>query len=127
MICRLAYNSERLLFGTCPGSADRNDACGDVVAFCRKIPVLSGVRSGLRFSMLNKIMYMSNYKNAGGRIYAKNRYHSLAKPQKQPVQPVNRRTGIFALNMTFTYPTGKRPRFPILTFIAPTGTTTASW
>ena len=98
---------------------------GDTVAFAGKF-LFYLVFAPACASMLNKIMYMSNYKMQAGRSMRRIDTILLAKSQKQPMQPVKPQNGDICFeHVTFTYPTGETPAISDINFIAPTGTTTA--
>lgn len=98
---------------------------GDTVAFAGKF-LFYLVFAPACASMLNKIMYMSNYKMQAVESMRRIDTILLAKPQKQPMQPVKPQNGDICFeHVTFTYPTGETPAISDINFIAPTGTTTA--
>ncbi|MCD7861959.1 MAG: ATP-binding cassette domain-containing protein [Lachnospiraceae bacterium] len=77
-------------------------------------------------AMLNKIMYMMNYKMQAVESMRRLDTLLLAKEQRQPKEPdKSQGSDICFDHVTFTYPTGEKPAITDVSFTAKAGTTTA--
>ena len=77
-------------------------------------------------AMLNKIMYMTNYKMQAMESMRRIDEILLVGEQVQPQHPEKtKNSDICYENVTFTYPTGESPAISNISFYAKTGTTTA--
>lgn len=77
-------------------------------------------------SVLNKIMYMSNYKMQAMESMRRIDTILLAREQPEPQEPQTAQDGDICFeHVAFTYPTGKQPAISDVSFTAKTGTVTA--